>query len=116
MKAASTPGVRDVLIPGGPSTKWKNTLASKSTVTTALQEANETEAVTRQEAAKGDQVAIRKLAQQQAQQELQALHAPKSVASKKNSSLDIVEIKGVNASQNASDRARAATLGLDSQG
>ena len=75
--------------------------ATQSSATTALQEVNETEAVTRQEAANGDQVAIRKLAQEQAQQELLAVHTPKYDVTKKNSSLDIVEIKGVSTSRTA---------------
>jgi hypothetical protein len=55
----STSSSRQIIQPQ-PSSKP----AQSSAASSALQEANETEATTRQEAAKGDQVAIRKLARQ----------------------------------------------------
>ena len=89
-----------------------------SALSAAAQEATETLATTRAEAAKGDQVAVRKLAQlQQAQkagQAVQVRHAAKPAA--KNDGDDNAGAKATTAKAAATTARTSNAFGLDAQG
>ena len=118
ISAASTASRTQFVRPAPTTTTTTATVKiPQSALSSAAQEATETLATTRKEAASGDQVAIRKLAQlQQAQNAGRARPAPKAAATNDNESDNKVRAKTESSNAAATTKNAAKAFGLDAQG